>query len=102
MPTAKKTKAEAETNKAPFTEKAQAAAHETIDKAAAKASAAEEHLRDAVENSSDNIADKKAALELEMMTAADQARKYIVENPLAAAGIAFTAGLLITSLFGRR
>ena len=100
MPTAKK--AEAETNHAPFTEKAKAAAHETIDKAAAKASAAEEQLREKVESSGENIADKKAALELEMVTATEMARKYIVENPVAAAGIAFTAGLLITSLFGKR
>lgn len=98
MPTAKK----AETKNAPFTEKAQAAAHETIDKAAARASAAEEQVREAVENSGESLAGKKAALEMEMTTATEQARKFIVENPLAAAGIAFTAGLLITSLFGRR
>lgn len=100
MPTAKK--AEAQTKNAPFTEKAQAAAHETIDKAAARASAAEERLREAAENSSDSLAHKKAALELEMDSAANQARKFIVENPLMAAGIAFTAGLLITSLLGKR
>lgn len=100
MPTAKK--AEAEPTNAPFTEKAQAAAHETIDKAAARASAAEERLREAAEHSSENIAGKKAALESEMTTAADQARKFIVENPLAAAGIAFTAGMLITSILSKR
>lgn len=100
MPTAKK--AEAQTKSAPFTEKAQAAAHETIDRAAARASAAEEHVREAVENSGESLAGKKAALEMEMTTATEQARKFIVENPLAAAGIAFAAGLLITSLFGRR
>ena len=100
MPTAKK--AEAETRKAPFTEKAKAAAHETIDKAAERASAAEEHLREAVENSGESLADKKAAIELEFDTAANQARKFIVENPLMAAGIAFTAGWLVTSLFGKR
>lgn len=100
MPTAKKAQAEAKS--APFTEKAQSAAHETIDKAAARASAAEERLRDTVENSSESLAGKKAALEVEMNTAADQARKFIVENPLMAAGIAFTAGLLISSLLSKR
>jgi ElaB/YqjD/DUF883 family membrane-anchored ribosome-binding protein len=100
MPTAKKD--EAEKNSAPFTEKAQAAAHETIDKAAARASAAEERLRETVGDSSESLADKRAAIELEMGSAADQARKFIVENPLMAAGIAFTAGLLITSLFSKR
>ena len=100
MPTAKKTEPEA--NHAPFTDKAQAAAHETIDKAAARVRAAEEQLREAIENSGESIAGKKAALELEMGTAADQTRKFIVENPLAAAGIAFTAGLLLTSLLGKR
>lgn len=102
MSTAKKAEADTETKKAPFTKKAQAAAHETIDRAAARASAAEEHLREAVENSGENLAGKKAAIELEMETATDQARKFIVENPIMAAGIAFTAGMLITSLLGRR
>lgn len=100
MPTAKK--AEAETHSAPFTEKAQSAAHDTIDKAAARASLAEELLREAIEHSGENLANKKAALELEMGTAANQARKMVVENPLMAAGIAFTAGLLITSLLSKR
>lgn len=100
MPTAKK--AEAAKKNSPLTDKAQSAAHETIDKAAARASAAEESIRDAVESQSENFAGKKATMELEMETAANQARTFVIENPLMAAGIAFGAGMLISSLFGRR
>lgn len=100
MPTAKK--AEKETNHAPYTEKMTAAAHESVDKASVHASAAEERIRETVDSTSETLAGKKAAVELELGTAADQARKLVVENPLMAAGVAFTAGLLITSLLSKR
>ncbi len=100
MPTAKK--AEKEVNNAPFTEKMTAAAHESVDKASVHASAAEETLRETVESTSETLAGKRASVEMEIGTAADKARKLVVENPLMAAGVAFTAGLVLTSLLSKR
>lgn len=100
MPTAKK--AETETNHAPFTERMTAAAHESVEKASVHASNAEESIREKVEQTSETLADKKATAEIQLQTAATQVRTFVIENPLMAAGVAFTAGLLITSLLSKR
>jgi len=100
MPNAKKS--EKDTNSAPITEKMTAAAHDTVDKASLHASAAEERLRETADSTSESLAAKKATAEMELSTAANQARKMVVENPLMAAGVAFAAGLLVTSLLSKR
>lgn len=100
MATAKK--AEQEATQAPFTEKVTAAAHETVDRASARASAAEERVRETVDNTSENIANKKASLEADFVTATDKTRQFVIENPLMAAGVAFTAGLILSSLLSKR
>lgn len=100
MPTAKKS--DKDTSHAPFTEKVTAAAHESVDKASVHASAAEERIRDTVDNTAETVASKRASVEAEIGTATMQARKFAIENPLMAAGIAFTAGLLVTSLLSKR
>lgn len=100
MPTAKKV--EPETSHAPFTEKVTAAAHESVDKASAHASAAEERIREKLEETSESMSSKKASVELELETATEQVRKFVVDNPLMAAGVAFAAGLILSSLLSKR
>lgn len=101
MSTAKKTDEQLSKTK-PITDKVSSIAHETVDRAAERAGATEEAIRETASNTAENIADKRNSVELEVTTSANRARKVIVENPLAAAGAAFTLGFLVTSLLSKR
>lgn len=80
----------------PVTDKLQDTLHSSVDKLAGTASRAEESLRSTAADSAENMAARKRLAERKWQ--ASSVRKYAVENPLAAAGIAFAAGMLITSL----
>jgi len=101
MAAAKKIEEELKNTK-PFTDSVSSIAHETVDRAAEGVGAAEESIRESASEAADRINDKKESVELEMGSLANQARKVVVENPLMAAGIAFTAGFLVTSLLSKK
>lgn len=93
---------ESVSNTKPITDKVSSIAHETVDRAAEQVGNAEEALRETASSTAENIADRKESVELEVGTAANKARKVIVENPLVAASAAFTLGFLVTSLLTKK
>ena len=87
-------------NTHPFTDKAQETLHSSLDKLATSAAKAEENLRATASDSADNIALRKA--QAEQKWNGSSVRKYAIENPVATAGIAFAAGMLVTSLLRKK
>lgn len=101
MAAAKKIDAELSNSK-PVTDKVTSIAHETVDKAAEHAGSAEEAIRETVSNTADTVAESKELAALEISSAANKARKVVVDNPLVATGVAFTMGFLVTSLMSKK
>lgn len=87
---------------APVTERASEAAHQAVDSMAAKASTAEDTLRKTAATSKETIAEKQEALKQQLQSGYSKTRALAEQNPLATAGIAFVAGMLVTSLLRRR
>lgn len=84
----------------PFTDKAQETLQSSVDRLAQSAARAEENIRASAADSADNMAARKA--EMDAKWKASGVRKYAVDNPVAAAGIAFAAGMLVTSLLRKK
>ncbi|WP_137166671.1 DUF883 domain-containing protein [Salinimonas lutimaris] len=84
----------------PVTDKVQDTLHASVDKFAGSASKAEENFRSTASESAENFATRKRLAEQKWQ--GSTIRKYAVENPVAAAGIAFAAGMLVTSLLRRK
>ncbi len=82
----------------PTTEKASEAAHEAVDKVAEKAAVAETRLRHTVNSGAEQLQEKKQEAMQGTEDVIAQVRSYTKENPLAAAGIAFAAGLIAARL----
>lgn len=80
----------------PITDKAKESLHSSVDTLAEKTARAEASLRDKASNSAENIAQRKE--ELDEKWNSSSVRKYAVDNPVTTAGIAFAAGILLTSL----
>ncbi|NMH61226.1 DUF883 domain-containing protein [Alteromonas ponticola] len=81
----------------PVTDKLQESLHSSVDKLAGSARRAEENIRQSAHDSAENWEKRKADAEQKWQGSA--VRKYAIENPLATAGIAFAAGMLLTSIF---
>ncbi|MGH8193685.1 MAG: DUF883 domain-containing protein [Woeseiaceae bacterium] len=84
-----------------LTEQAADSAHSTVDRVAEKAAKAEEHLRDVAATSEERLREKGAEARVATERAMDHIRQYTKDNPLAAAGIAFAAGLVLSRLLSR-
>lgn len=82
----------------PTTEKASEAAHVAVDKVAEKAAVAETRLRQTVNSGAEQLQEKKEEAKQGTEDVIAQVRGYTQENPLAAAGIAFAAGLIVSRL----
>ncbi|ASP46769.1 DUF883 domain-containing protein [Cognaticolwellia beringensis] len=84
----------------PLSDKVQDALHESVDTLAEKAAHTEDRLRNAAQSSSENFEAKQQEVQAKW----DQSslKKYATENPIATAGIAFAAGVLLTSIFRRK
>lgn len=80
----------------PVTDKVQDTLHQSVDKLAGSAGRAEENLRNTASESAENMAARKRQAEQKWQASA--VRRYAVENPVATAGIAFAAGMVLTSL----
>lgn len=84
----------------PVTDKFQETLHASVDKLAGSAGVAEENLRDTAATSKENMAARQRLAKQKWQ--ASSVRKYAIENPLAAAGIAFAAGMFLTSIMRKK
>ena len=87
---------------APWTERSASAAHETVDRVADRAATAEGRLREGAAHSAETLAEQREKLQEQVDASLIKARSFAHQNPLATAGIAFAAGVLVTALFRRR
>ncbi len=90
-----------ESNSNSTTERLAGMAHETVDRAAGIAGNAEQDVREAAART----ARRARQMQDQAAEAADEGarrvRSYVEDNPLLAAGIAFAAGVLLSSLLRR-
>ena len=82
---------------APFTDKATSAAHQAVDALSSRAATAEQGIRHGAASSAETLSEKEKLTEYSGKT-----RQLASENPLATAGIAFAAGMLVTALLRRK
>ena len=87
---------------APLTEKATSAAHDAVDALSSKAATAESSVRKGASSSAETLTEKQLLAQEKFGECTAKTRAFARENPLATAGIAFAAGMLITSLFRRK
>ena len=87
---------------APLTEKATSAAHQAVDTLSSKAAAAEQNIRQGASTSSETLSEKQKLAQDKLTEYSGKTRKLASENPLATAGIAFAAGMLVTALIRRK
>ncbi|GAA59147.1 hypothetical protein P20652_1006 [Pseudoalteromonas sp. BSi20652] len=87
---------------APLTEKATSAAHDAVDALSNKAATAESSVRKGASSSAEALSEKQLIAREKLSECSAKTRAFASENPLATAGIAFAAGMLITSLFRRK
>ena len=86
---------------APMTSEFRKSAHRAIDDAADKVESLEENARERASEARENVTERAQQARETTHKAVDQLGNKIREKPLAAAGIAFAAGIL-TSMFLRR
>ncbi|MEZ5490466.1 MAG: hypothetical protein R3F50_09130 [Gammaproteobacteria bacterium] len=99
MSTASKPNGAASNEQVPeFTYKLSGIAQSALDQATEKVGKAEGSIRESVSASSDAISDNAEIAGLKMETAVNKTRYMIAKRPLVAAGVAFAAGFLLTSL----
>ena len=84
----------------PVSDKVQDTLHESVDTIAEKVASTEDKLRDAAQSGSESLAAKQKEMQDKWQQSA--VKKYATENPVATAGIAFAAGVLLTSLLRRK
>jgi len=97
-----KSDTKAQTTDAPLTEKATSAAHDAVDALSTKAASAESSVRKGASSSAEALSEKQLIAREKLGECTAKTRAFASENPLATAGIAFAAGMLITSLFRRK
>lgn len=83
------------------TEHAAGVAHGAVDRAAESAARAEERLREAAAVGEQRLREQGEEARVVAERAVDHVREYTKENPLAAAGIAFAAGVILSRLMSR-
>jgi ElaB/YqjD/DUF883 family membrane-anchored ribosome-binding protein len=87
---------------APVTERASEAAHQAVDAMAGRASTAEDTLRKTAASSRESLAHKQDEIKQQLQSSYSKTRELAAQNPLATAGLAFAAGMLVTALLRRR
>ncbi|MCS4305852.1 ElaB/YqjD/DUF883 family membrane-anchored ribosome-binding protein [Rheinheimera pacifica] len=85
----------------PVTTKASEAAHHAVDAMAVKAAAAEDTLRKTAASSQETLAHKQEEIKQQLQSTYSKTHQLAAQNPLATAGIAFVAGMLVTALLRR-
>lgn len=86
---------------ADMTKKLAIAAHQAVDKAAEKAAEAERTLRDKTATNEEALREVADKTSLKAKQLKSDAQRYVDNNPLAAAGIAFVAGILVSAWMRR-
>jgi ElaB/YqjD/DUF883 family membrane-anchored ribosome-binding protein len=89
-----------ETHKS-VTQRVASSAHDTIDSAAAKAEELEVHLRAGVVKAGSKIEGSQDAATAQVEKSLAKLETFVKGRPIAAAGIAFAAGVLATALLRR-
>lgn len=84
----------------PVTDQLKDSLHASVDKLADSAGIAEENIRKTASSSAESMSERKRLAEQKWQ--ASKVRNYVIENPLATAGIAFAAGMLVTSLLRKK
>jgi len=87
---------------APLTDKATSAAHDAVDALSSKAAVAENGVRKGASSSAETLNEKQLAAREKLAVCSSKTRQLASENPLATAGLAFAAGMLVTALFRRK
>ena len=80
------------------TEKAAKAAHDAVDRAAETAENVEKKVRDKAEEIRDNAEERYQQARQQSGEVTDRIIQYVDEKPLTALGIAFVAGMVISSI----
>jgi ElaB/YqjD/DUF883 family membrane-anchored ribosome-binding protein len=78
-------------------ERLAAKAHDTVDQVAERAAQAEREMRDAAARTAERVREASATAEQGMRRLA----AYLESNPLTCVGVAFAAGMLVSSLLRR-
>jgi ElaB/YqjD/DUF883 family membrane-anchored ribosome-binding protein len=78
------------------------AAHESIDRLQEKAGRVEDQIRDAASRASEQARNAGGDASAQIEGTLRKVTTYIEQNPLTAAAIAFSAGLVLSSLLRRR
>lgn len=86
---------------APAAERLAEHVHRTVDHAAASAAEAEREVRRAASDATERLRSSEAELAEMLDQNLDKVRTYIEKNPLQSAGIAFVAGIVLSSLLRR-
>ncbi|BDF96422.1 MULTISPECIES: hypothetical protein [Pseudoalteromonas] len=86
---------------APLTDKATSAAHLAVDALSSKAATAEQSIRHGAASSAETLSEKQKVAREKLTEYSGKTRQLASENPLATAGIAFAAGMLVTALLRR-
>lgn len=84
----------------PVTDQLKETLHSSVDKLADSAGIAEENIRSGASKSAENMSERRKLAEQKWQ--ASKVRKYAIENPVATAGMAFAAGLLVSSLLRKK
>ena len=84
----------------PVTDQLKDSLHASVDKLADSAGIAEENIRRTATSSAENMSARKRLAQQKWQ--ASKVRRYAIENPVATAGIAFAAGMLVTSLLRKK
>ena len=85
----------------PTTEHVADVAHGAVDRVADNAAKAEERIREKAAAGEQQLREKTAEARASTERAVDHVRQYTQENPLAAAAIAFAAGLIVSRILSR-
>lgn len=90
--------ATAKASTSPAAEKAARAAHDAVDKAAEAAENVEKKVRDKAEELRETAEERYEQARIQSGEFTDKVARYVDEKPLTALGIAFAAGLVISSI----
>jgi len=84
----------------PVSDRIKETLHDSVDALSEKAAATESSVREAAKTGSQNFNAKQK--ELEGKWNQSSARRYATENPVTTAGIAFAAGMLLSSFLNKK
>ncbi len=86
---------------APTTDKLRETSHEFVDDVADRAESVEEKVRTQSARASEQMHEQKEAVADQVQASRGQIERFIKDRPLAAAGIAFAAGVFASRMMGR-